>query len=124
MPSKKTIRRTSPSPASNLSRDQLVQEWVNEVIADFSQEAKMAPADVARLSVDLADIATDFLRRGKAMSAKDLDLAKQASRLAITQVVVRNLGREDRAQISALNLVLAIMIGSLTKGVDLANLSR
>lgn len=111
--------RSTQSPATTS-----VQQWWNETIAEFAKEAKMLPADAARLTGELGDIAMDYSRKGRSMTAKDAALARQAGNLAITTAIVRTLGREDRRQIALWNMAFGLLIASVTPNVDLAALSR
>lgn len=106
------------------SPESIAQSLIDSLIAEASAELKMAPADLARITAEFSAIGIDFLQRGASMTEKDAAFMRRSKDTALATAGVRNLGRADRAQTAALNLALAMLIGSSMPGVDLSNLAH
>lgn len=115
---------SEPTPANSPSPRQQVQDYVDSLIAEASDELKAAPADLARVLTELSAITTDYALQSKPLDDKTAKWLRRSIDTAIATASVRNAGRVDRSQRAALNLASALLIGSITKGVDLAALSH
>ncbi len=106
------------------SPEKIAQRVIDLLIEEASQELKMAPADLARITAEFSAIGIDFLQRGASMTEKDANFMRRSKDTALATIGVRTLGRSNRTQTAALNLALAMLIGSSMPGVDLSNLAN
>ncbi|MCC6907066.1 MAG: hypothetical protein IT430_03915 [Phycisphaerales bacterium] len=102
---------------------QQMQDFVDSLISEASEELKQAPADAARILQEIADIASDLANRGGKLDSKTTAWLKRSIETAIATGVVRNTGRAARSQRAALQLAAGLLIGAIS-GVDLRHLSR
>ncbi|GEM_PF-2474123 len=110
-----------PSPS------QLVQEFIDGLIQEGSNELQIAPYDVARILDRTGAVATDFAMRGNAIDEETMRWLKRQALTAFKGTTkVRLLGRAKRSQAEAAALLggiakvgLAMLLAQVTSGTTL-----
>jgi len=125
---------TNPTPLPDPqmpSQSQLVQEYIDSLLQEGASELGLkAPGDIARVLSRTSAIMTDFSLREKDVDEDSMRWLKRQARTALSSAKVRNLGRINRAQIGAINLVsgvaklaIAAMLAQVTPGTTLDRFS-